>query len=569
MMTSTVKKCNMLYVQAFIDLINWRKNMSITDIFKLLGGVGLFLFGMSIMSTGLKNACGDNLQNILEHATRNKFVAVLAGLSMTVLVQSSSATDVMVIGFVNSGMMSLPQAIGVIMGANIGTTITAQITAFNLALYTPFVLFIGAVMYLFFKKSIVKHIGSIIMGFGMLFAGITMIKEVVAPLKDSAEFIGFMTTLENPAAAVIFGIGFTALLQSSSSSIVIFQTFVVQGLIGYDTAVYLVIGAAIGSVTPNLLASLTANREGKRTAILNLLFNLFRAALLIFLINIMPLTDWIRQLSPNDVGRQIANTHTIFAVIAVLVALPLSNRIIWLAEKIIPIDPAENQKNADRSLVYMNQLSNIPVAVALHQTQREISRMGKIAADNLNRAIECFFDYDNEKATAVRTNEETVNILNHSIADAMVQLRTLDLNTDNMRRVSMMTIAVTDIERISDHAENIVEYIEEMNQKKATLSDSAIEELKAMSRDTIEAIYLSIEIFSTEDYSRLDEIEQLETNVDNYEKELIHNHVERLMNANCNGLSGIIFSDIVTDLERCSDHAINLAYALKERPANM
>ena len=202
--------------------------MSITDIFKLLGGVGLFLFGMSIMSAGLKNACGDNLQNILEHATRNKFVAVLAGLLMTVLVQSSSATDVMVIGFVNSGMMTLPQAIGVIMGANIGTTITAQITAFNLALYTPFVLFIGAVMFLFFKKSIVKHIGSIIMGFGMLFAGITMIKEVVAPLKDSAEFIGFMSTLDNPALAVAFGIGFTALLQSSSSSIVIFQTYVVQ-----------------------------------------------------------------------------------------------------------------------------------------------------------------------------------------------------------------------------------------------------------------------------------------------------------------------------------------------------
>lgn len=543
--------------------------MSITDIFKLLGGVGLFLFGMSIMSAGLKNACGDNLQNILEHATRNKFVAVLAGLLMTVLVQSSSATDVMVIGFVNSGMMTLPQAIGVIMGANIGTTITAQITAFNLALYTPFVLFIGAVMFLFFKKSIVKHIGSIIMGFGMLFAGITMIKEVVAPLKDSAEFIGFMSTLDNPALAVAFGIGFTALLQSSSSSIVIFQTFVVQGLISYNTAVYLVIGAAIGSVTPNLLASLTANREGKRTAILNLLFNVFRAILLIIIINVIPLTDWIRQLSPNDVGRQIANTHTIFAVIAVLAALPLSNRIIWLAEKIIPVNPAEKEKNADRTLIYMNQLTNIPATVALHQTQREISRMGKIAADNLNRALECFFQYDTEKAAAVRTNEETVNILNHSIADAMVQLRTLDLDTDNMRRVSMMTIAVTDIERLSDHAENIVEYIEEMNQKKTSLSDSAIEELKAMAKDTIDAVYLSIDIFSTEDYSKLDAIETLEHNVDNYEKELIHNHVERLMKDHCNGLSGIIFSDIVTDLERCSDHAINLAYALKERPANM
>lgn len=539
--------------------------MQITDIFKLLGGVGLFLFGMSIMSTGLKNACGDNLQNILECATKNKVVAVFAGLLMTVLVQSSSATDVMVIGFVNSGMMNLSQAIGVIMGANIGTTITAQITAFNLALYTPFILFAGAVMYLFFKKSIVKHIGSIIMGFGMLFAGITMIKEVVGPLSDSDEFINFISTLNNPALAVAFGVGFTALLQSSSSSIVIFQTFAVQGILTYSTAVYLVIGAAIGSVTPNLLAGLTANREGKRTALLNLLFNLIRAILLITLINIIPLTDWICRLSPNDIGRQIANTHTIFAVIAVLVELPFTPFIIRLAEKIIPVNPEENKTRSDRSLVYMNQLDNIPVSVALHQTQREICRMGRIAANNLNNAIKCFFNYNAEKAADVRSNEETVNILNHSIADAMLQLKTLDLTTENMRRVSMMTIAVTDIERLSDHAENIVEYIEEMNSKKASLSESAIDELKSMAKDTIDAVYLSIDIFETEDYSKLDEIELLESNVDNYEKELIHNHVERLMNSNCDALSGIIFSDVVTDLERCSDHAINLAYALKER----
>lgn len=540
--------------------------MQITDIFKLLGGVGLFLFGMSIMSTGLKNACGDNLQNILECATKNKVVAVFAGLLMTVLVQSSSAIDVMVIGFVNSGMMNLSQAIGVIMGANIGTTITAQITAFNLALYTPLILFAGAVMYLFFKKSIVKHIGSIIMGFGMLFAGITMIKEVVErPLSDSDEFISFISTLNNPALAVAFGVGFTALLQSSSSSIVIFQTFAVQGILTYNTAVYLVIGAAIGSVTPNLLAGLTANREGKRTAVLNLLFNLIRAILLITLINVIPLTDWICRLSPNDVGRQIANTHTIFAVIAVLVELPFTKFIIRLAEKIIPVNPEENKTRSDRSLVYMNQLDNIPVSVALHQTQREICRMGRIAANNLNNAIKCFFDYNAEKAADVRNNEETVNILNHSIADAMLQLKTLDLTTENMRRVSMMTIAVTDIERLSDHAENIVEYIEEMNSKKASLSESALDELKSMAKDTIDAVFLSIDIFETEDYSKLDEIELLENNVDNYEKELIHNHVERLMNSNCDALSGIIFSDIVTDLERCSDHAINLAYALKER----
>lgn len=253
--------------------------MSIAGIFSLLGGVGLFLFGMTMMSTGLKNACGDNLQTILEHATKNKFIAILVGLGMTMLIQSSSATDVMVIGFVNSGMMNLGQAIGVIMGANIGTTITAQITAFNLSTFTPLLLFGGAVLYLFMKNIFIKHIGSIIMGFGMLFQGITIMKAAIAPLSESQGFIDFLTTLSNPALALVFGIAFTALLQSSSSSTVIFQAFAAQGLLGYDVAVYLVIGAAIGSVTPNLLASLTSNRNGKRTAILNLLFNLIRAGI--------------------------------------------------------------------------------------------------------------------------------------------------------------------------------------------------------------------------------------------------------------------------------------------------
>ena len=281
--------------------------MNIAQILSLLGGVGLFLFGMSIMSTGLKNSCGDNLQVILEKATTNKFVAVLVGLLMTVLVQSSSATDVMVIGFVNSGMMKLAQAIGVILGANIGTTITAQITAFNIATFTPFLLFIGAVMYLFMKNNLTKHIGSVIMGFGMLFQGITIMKAAIAPLSQSDVFVNFLRTLRNPFIALLFGIAFTALLQSSSSSTVIFQAFVAQGLLEYNIAVYLIIGAAIGSVTPNLLASLTANRNGKRSAILNLLFNIIRALVIIVIINFTPLLRWIQSTSA-DPARQIANT---------------------------------------------------------------------------------------------------------------------------------------------------------------------------------------------------------------------------------------------------------------------
>ena len=314
--------------------------MTLELIFKLLGGVGLFLFGMSVMSAGLRNACGDNLQTILEKATSNKLMAVLVGFAVTILVQSSSATDIMVIGFVNSGMMSLSQAIGVIMGANIGTTVTAQITAFNISAYAPLILFVGAVMFLFVKKATIKYIGEFLLGFGMLFVGISMMKSAIAPMAKSEEFLNLLSGLDNPAAAVIFGIAFTALLQSSSSSTVIFQTFAFQGLLGYHTAVYLLIGAAIGSVTPNLIASLTTNRNGKRTAILNLLFNLIRAAILIILINVFPgILDWIQSLSPDSIARQVANTHTIFAIIAVGLELPITGLIIRLAEKIIPFFP--------------------------------------------------------------------------------------------------------------------------------------------------------------------------------------------------------------------------------------
>lgn len=544
--------------------------MDIFGVLSLIGGLALFLYGMHVMGAGLEKMSGGRLERILENLTSNPLKAVLLGAGVTAVIQSSSATTVMVVGFVNSGIMKLSQAIGIIMGANIGTTITAQITAFNISTFTPLLLFAGAIMYLFMKNNFVKHVGSVIMGFGMLFQGITMMKVAIQPLSQSEGFVSFLSTLNNPALAILFGIAFTALLQSSSSSTVIFQAFAIQGLLSYNVAVYLVIGAAIGSVTPNLLASLTANRNGKRAAILNLLFNVFRAGILIALINIFPIIlTGIQSLSPNDIGRQLANTHTIFAIIAVLVELPFTGKLIWLAEKIVPVLPEENQQMEDRSLVYMTQLTKVPAPVALRQTQREITRMGHIAADNLQRALDCFFHYNSAKAASVRSHEESVNILNHLIADAMVDLRSLDLSPENMRRVSMMTIAVTDIERLSDHAENIVEYIEQMNTKKAEMSDAARKELIDMSKDAMDAVYMALDIFEKDDYNKLDQIEILEQHVDDHEKDLINNHIERIMNSLCNPLSAVIFSDLVTDLERCSDHAINLAYALKERPSEM
>ncbi len=538
--------------------------MSLLEAFSLLGGVGLFLYGMTVMSSGLRNACGDNLQTILEKATTNKVVGVLVGIATTVLIQSSAATDVMVIGFVNAEMMKLSQAIAVIMGANIGTTVTAQITAFNIAAYAPFILFIGAVMYLFIKRNMVKHVGEVIMGFGMLFVGISIMKTAIAPLAASKMFAHVLSALDNPFLAILFGIAFTALLQSSSSSTVIFQAFAMQGILSYNVAVYLVIGAAIGSVTPNLLASLTTNRNGKRTAVLNLIFNIIRAVILVVLINLLPqILDLIQALSPDDIGRQIANTHTLFAIIAVIILLPFTGRMIWLVEKIIPVLPEESEQIEDRKLQYISNLKNMPVAFAISQTHLEVTRMGRIAAKNLRRSIECFFDYDMDKAERVRKREESVDILNAIIADAMLDLRAMDLSPENIKHVSMMNIAITDMERFSDHAENIVEYAERLTNKKVWLSETAEAELKQMADNTLKVVDLALDIFETEDYSKLDEIERLEDKVDRQETQLINNHVERFVQEECDPLAGVIFTDIVTDLERCSDNAINVAYALK------
>lgn len=538
--------------------------MDLLGFFALLGGVGLFLYGMSIMSAGLKNAAGDQLKTILEHATGNRFSAVFIGLLVTILIQSSAATDMMVIGFVNSSMMTLLQAIGVIMGANIGTTITAQITAFSLGAYAPLILFIGAMMCLFVKKTMIRHIGAIILGFGMLFLGISIISSSISPLSQSPEFIQFLQTLEHPALAVLFGVFFTALLQSSSSSVVIFQTFAIQGIISFEMAVYLVIGAAIGSVTPNILASLTTNRNGKRTAILNLVFNLLRASILLTIIALIPQSlELIKALSPDNIGRQVANAHTIFAVIAVILLLPFTTYLVKIAQKIIPILPAETAKLQDRQLIYMQE-GNLPPAVALYQAKLEITRMAKIAYRNLQTAVDCFFKSDDKEAEHVEETELSVNYLTHAITQRLVKIRTLNMTGHERNRISQMTLVVADIERISDHAENIVEYENQVKSKNSKLSDEAIKELRTLATLSLKTIAFCIDIFEHETFDKLPEAEQFEQSVDDLEKKIVNNHIQRLLNQACDPLAGVVFTNMSSDLERCSDHAINIAFALHE-----
>lgn len=537
--------------------------MSILDVFALLGGVGLFLYGMMEMSSGLKNAAGDNLRIILEKATRNRVVSVLVGILVTMMIQSSSATDVMVIGFVNSGLMNLSQALVVIMGANIGTTVTAQLTAFDLGSYAPMILFVGTVMYLFVKKATIQYIGEVVMGFGMLFEGITLMKQAIIPMSQTEQFIALLEGLSNPAAALIFGVLFTALVQSSSSSIAIFQAFAIQGILDYHTVVYLAIGAAIGSVTPNLLASLTTNREGKRSAVLNLVFNVIRAAILTILITIFPqILDFIQSLAPHDIGRQIAHTHTIFATLAVLIELPMSNMIVKISRKIIPVLPEEQEKDERYRLVYLSGLENIPPAVALKQAQMEIARMGRFAEENLQMGIDCVLQRDESKVKPVFELEAVVDYLDSQITQALINMRYHHMTDKELNRLSHMILAVSDIERISDHAENLTQYMLRLKEQKIDLSPEAEKDLIEMCQAVMAATHISMEVFANDDFDRLQEAEWLENVVDDLEEQCVDKHMERLLNNTCNPVCGVVFSDMVTDLERCADHAVNIAFAL-------
>lgn len=539
--------------------------MSLYEFFTLMGGVGLFLFGMSTMSTGLKNAAGDKMKTILEYATSNRFISIFVGLAVTLLIQSSSATDMMVISFVNSGMMTLAQAIGVIMGANIGTTITSQITAFNLGAYAPIILFIGAVMYLFLKQNLVKHVGEIIMGFGMLFVGISIIKSAIVPLSQSQAFISFLSTMNNPAIAIVFGILFTALLQSSSSSVVIFQTFAIQGLIGYKMTVYLVIGAAIGSVAPNILASLTTNRNGKRTAVLNLLFNVIRAGIMVTLINVFPgFLTFIQNLSPDSIGHQVANTHTIFAILAVLIELPFAGLIVSLSEKIIPFLPEESKTIEDRKLHFIVENTQLPSSLVITHARMELVRLGKLSRENLENAVNSFFTLDEKLGQTVIAQEETIDYLTDTISDRLIGLCSGDYSPKELDQISRMMIVATDFERIGDYAENIVEHMEEIRSKRASLSETAEQELKELSESALQSLDICLHIFETQKYDRLPEAEEIEQRVDQTCRRIVDAHIQRLMLEECNPAGGVIFTNMTTDLERTSDHAINVAYALAD-----
>lgn len=534
--------------------------MSFGMIMGLMSGLGLFLYGMKMMGEGLEKAAGANLRRLLEKLTKNTFMGVLVGAVFTAIIQSSSATTVMVVGFVNAGLMNLAQATGLIMGANIGTTITGQLVAFKLTEVAPIFLLAGVVMILFFKNPRIQRIGGIVAGFGVLFVGMDLMSSAMEPLKDMPEFISLVTAFSNPILAMLVGVAMTALIQSSSAAVGLIQILGATGVLPLQTAMYLVLGTGIGTCVTALLASVGTSPMARRAAVIHLMLNVFGTTILLILFQILPVVQWIAS-SSGDISREIANVNTLFKVFEVVVFLPFSGMLVKLSEIIVP---GEEQTEDEKRLMYIDDriLSTPPIAVA--QLCKEVERMGRMAVDNLEHATMDFIQGKADDVDQIEQTEDVVNFLNHEITRFMVSASQLKLPPRDMQLLASLFHVVNDLERIGDHAENMAEYAVMRVQKKVPFSDKSMEELTDMLNRVVELCNRALTVFHTRDRGMLPKALVLEEQIDDLEKELQQTHVDRLTQGLCTPQSGMMFSDILSNLERVADHATNIAFSVEQ-----
>ncbi len=534
--------------------------MSFGMIMGLMSGLGLFLYGMKMMGEGLEKAAGANLRRLLEKLTKNTFMGVLVGAVFTAIIQSSSATTVMVVGFVNAGLMNLAQATGLIMGANIGTTITGQLVAFKLTEVAPIFLLAGVVMILFFKNPRIQRIGGIVAGFGVLFVGMDLMSSAMEPLKDMPEFISLVTAFSNPVLAMLVGVAMTALIQSSSAAVGLIQILGATGVLPLQTAMYLVLGTGIGTCVTALLASVGTSPMARRAAVIHLMLNVFGTTILLILFQILPVVQWIAS-SSGDISREIANVNTLFKVFEVVVFLPFSGMLVKLSEIIVP---GEEQTEDEKRLMYIDDriLSTPPIAVA--QLCKEVERMGRMAVDNLEHATMDFIQGKADDVDQIEQTEDVVNFLNHEITRFMVSASQLKLPPRDMQLLASLFHVVNDLERIGDHAENMAEYAVMRVQKKVPFSDKSMEELTDMLNRVVELCNRALTVFHTRDRGMLPKALVLEEQIDDLEKELQQTHVDRLTQGLCTPQSGMMFSDILSNLERVADHATNIAFSVEQ-----
>ena len=528
---------------------------------QLAGGLGLFLFGMKLMGDGLEMVAGSKLRGMIERLTKNKYMGALVGLVVTAVIQSSSATTVMVVGFVNAGLMNLAQAVGVIMGANIGTTVTGVMIAINLTAIAPIAVLIGVVMISFIKRNSVKHIGQIIAGFGILFMGMKMMSTAMEPLSESEVFTSLMTSFSNPLLGVLVGLVFTAIIQSSSASVGVLQALGAAGAITLPSAIYVIYGQNIGTCVTALISSVGTSKTARRTAVVHLMFNVFGAVLFIVISMLFPFAELVQRIAPGNVMAQISIVHVIFNIVCTAIMLPLSSLLVKVACKVIPgSDPVKSSN----SLAYLDAriLSTPPVAVA--QLFKEVDRMGQLAKETLGMAMDALITQDNTKVDQIYENENTINFLNRGIAEYLVKINGLDLEDYDRQALGSMYHVISDMERIGDHSENLCELAQTLKKSKQKFSPWAVEEATEM-RNRVEAMLEeALQMFASRETQpqMAADINRREEIIDDATQELKDLHIERLNQGKCSVVAGTVFMDMLTNLERIADHCTNIAYSM-------
>ena len=528
---------------------------------QLAGGLGLFLFGMKLMGDGLEMAAGSKLRGMIERLTKNKYMGALVGLVVTAVIQSSSATTVMVVGFVNAGLMNLAQAVGVIMGANIGTTVTGVMIAINLTAIAPIAVLIGVVMISFIKRNSVKHIGQIIAGFGILFMGMKMMSTAMEPLSESEVFTSLMTSFSNPLFVVLVGLVFTAIIQSSSASVGVLQALGAAGAITLPSAIYVIYGQNIGTCVTALISSVGTSKTARRTAVVHLMFNVFGAILFIVISMLFPFAELVQRIAPGSVMAQISIVHVIFNIVCTAIMLPLSSLLVKVACKVIPgSDPVKSSN----SLAYLDAriLSTPPVAVA--QLFKEVDRMGQLAKETLGMAMDALITQDNTKVDQIYENENTINFLNRGIAEYLVKINGLDLEDYDRQALGSMYHVISDMERIGDHSENLCELAQTLKKSKQKFSPWAVEQATEM-RNRVEAMLEeALQMFASRETQpqMAADINRREEIIDDATQELKDLHIERLNQGKCSVVAGTVFMDMLTNLERIADHCTNIAYSM-------